>query len=137
MPHLKIPLDFTDQPKFKKLVQIVGVPMATCCVFRLYLLAAKESPMNGHLSCGRSEIEARISWHSRNRDILEALQEAGYLAETNEGYQMKDWSKEQGHFLKFRLKAQRAARALWKRSTVDAPSNATSNAPSMEVVASG
>ena len=55
-----------------------------------------------------------------------ALIEAGFLEKLPEGYRVPKWDEEQGHIWRNHVRARKAARALHRKETVDATSNATS-----------
>jgi hypothetical protein len=122
VPYLKIPLDFTSKKKCRELSRSIGAPLAAAMLLRLYLLAGNESPHDGGLDMEPSEIEARICWRGRQGKALEVLQVTGCLVKTEKGYRIADWEEEQGHLLKFHLRAKKAAKSLWKGGTVDATS---------------
>ena len=103
-----------------------GLPIRALCI------AADEEAPDGRLPVPSTDtLEAVLGWKGRKDRGEEALLEAGLIAKDETGYRIVDWEVDQGHILKFHQRAKKAARALWRRDTVDATSNAISNAISI------
>lgn len=134
MAYIKIPLEFPDDKRVKELRSRIGLALATHVVVTLWRLAGKEPTKDGRLT-NRSvcELESELGWTGKRGRLEQLLIECCWLSHDDEGYEVLLWDRDQGHIAKFKERAKKAALALWNRSTVDATSNATSNAKSMEV----
>lgn len=130
MAYIKIPADYRTRPKVRKYIELSGDRMATLPIVSL-LLALEEQAQVGCFVITVSELETLGRWRGRRGQAVAAMVEAGLIKEIPNGFEICDWEAEQGHISKNREKTRKAANALWKGVTVDAPSIASSNAPSI------
>lgn len=128
MAFIKVPLDYHSLPKVRRYVQLSGDHMAVLPIHAA-LLAAKEVPRSGRLLIPSPDaLERRLLWEGEAGRGVDAMVKAGMMEKIEDGYRFlgwdTGWEDEQGHILKFHQRAQKAAKALWERSTVDATSSA-------------
>ena len=129
MAYVVVPIDFFEKDKrMRKLMFRFGGRSAAALPFRLWCLAAQESPRDGRLADHSAEtLEVALGWTGRRGELELALIEAGFLEKMTHGYLVRDW-EEQGHIWRNHVRASKAARALHGSNAVDATSTATSTA---------
>lgn len=135
MPFIKMPIEFFSLPRILKYIQLSSDHGASLPIHAA-ILAAKESPRSGHmLTPSADALEKKWGWEGAPGRGIDAMIRAGLIEKVEDGYVFlgwnQPWEEEQGHIIKFHEKARKAAKALWNRVSVDAPSIAPSNAPSI------
>lgn len=127
MAYIKVPLTYYSFPKIKKYIQLSKDSMAALPL-AASILAAKESPRDAHMVMPPALLETECHWNGRRGLGVQSLIGAGILEKTDDGFRFlgwdDGWTNEQGHIVKFKERAAKAARALWNGSTDDATSNA-------------
>ncbi len=121
MAYIKILAGYRSRPKVRKYIELTGDRMALLPVVSL-LIAIDEQAQTGRLVISSAELETLAHWEGRRGEGIKAMVEADLIRELPNGYEICDWETEQAHILKNREKARKAANALWKGVTVDAPS---------------
>lgn len=126
MAYIKVPLTYHALPKVIKYVQLSDDQMAVLPI-QAAILAAKESPRLGRLVIpSATALERKLGWDGADGRGIDALIRSGMMDKVDEGYVFlgwdSGWQNEQGHIIKNKEKARKAARALWRGVSVDAPS---------------
>ena len=122
MPSINLELDYFDHPKVRRLVSLLG-PDADVLPIRLWAFTGKFYFDAGRIrGVAPEEIELGIRWRGKPGQCVAALVQAGILEIIGENdYQVHDWLKHQGHIVRYKKRAIKAAEARWIKSGTDPP----------------
>lgn len=123
MPSLNIDLNYFDHRKTGRLIRLLGKG-AELLPIRLWCYCGRHHAEDGALTgYSAQEIESKVAWWGRSGSAVEAMVEAGFLDQVENGFQVHNWQKRAGHIIRYAIRAAKAAQSRWAE---DATSNATS-----------
>jgi hypothetical protein len=127
MSRINVDLDYTNHPKTKRLVAILG-DRADIYPIRMWCYLGKFHERDGRFKgYTAAEIEGVLDWRGDPGVLVEALVKVEYLEKIGDEYRAHDWEEHEGHLYAWRVRGRNNARKRWG----NANSIAVGNAPSV------